>query len=571
MSSTRGTKPLDAWLAKVEKLPEPQRSALLREAKSTAVRKRVLKQADNPAALASLVDPSYVLTPAIEKIAESLEWALNTPRARLMITMPPQEGKTELTGVWTVIRALQMNPDTRIILASYSQDLAEVAASRARNIIAQHGTGAKDPLTGLEEDDLLGLELAYDKAAASHWRIRGHKGGVVAVGLAGTITGRPADLIIIDDPIKGMASADSAAERGRIINNYRGDLTTRLSATAPVILIQTRWHEQDLAGFILQQEESRPEERRRWRHVNIPALSVEGIPDALGRPPGVWMKSARGRTPDVWEEIREDVGERVFFALYEGDPTPPSGGLFKVDWFDRYRMMTTGSTVRRIVSVDPAETGRNDEAAIIGVAANRQGKVMWTHDWSDLMTSDQWTRKAILLALVTKAEEISFEAYTTEQTYARGFRDTWTDIRLQARLLRRHRGDVEAAAAELAQDERAPSDPVSALSELVGIEIPDQTRPPFRIHGFRGTGDKVARAGGARRALETGRLSVVGNLPGLEDQATQWQVGQDSPDRMDAAVNGYERMRDLMGRKSSVSTPVGSLADAGELLAQDIG
>lgn len=571
MSSTRETDPFDAWLRKVENLPEPQRSAVLREAKATAVRRRSLRAAKGPADLARSVDPEYVITPAIETISESLEWALNTPRARLMITMPPQEGKTELTAVWTVLRALQKNPDARIILASYSQDLAEVAATRARNMIAQHGTGARDALTGLEEEDRLGLELAHDKAAAAHWRIRGQKGGVVAVGLNGTITGRPADLIIIDDPIKGMATADSKAERAKIIQNYRGDLTTRLSASAPVILIQTRWHEQDLAGFILQQEEARPPERRRWRRVNIPALSVEGIPDALDRAPGVWMKSARGRTPDVWEEIREDVGERVFFALYEGDPTPPSGGLFKVAWFDRYRMTATGPTTRRLVSVDPAETGKNDEAAVIGVAANRQGKVMWTHDWSGLMTSDQWMRKAVLLALLTKAEEITFEAYTTEQTYARGFRDTWTDIRLQARLLRRHRGDVEAAAAELSLDERAPADPVAALSELVGVDVPDQQRPPFRIHGYRGTGDKIARAGGSRRAVETGRLSVVGTLAGLENQATQWQIGQGSPDRVDAAVNGYERMRELMGRRSSVSSPVGTLADAGDLLSQDIG
>lgn len=571
MSSTRETDPFDAWLRKVENLPEPQRTAVLREAKASAVRRRSLQTAQGPAELALSVDSDYVITPAIEMISESLEWALNTERARLMITMPPQEGKTELTAVWTVLRALQKNPDARIILASYSQDLAEVAATRARNMIAQHGTGARDPLTGLEEQDRLGLELAHDKAAAAHWRIRGQKGGVVAVGLNGTITGRPADLIIIDDPIKGMATADSKAERAKIIQNYRGDLTTRLSATAPVILIQTRWHEQDLAGFILQQEESRPAERRRWRRVNIPALSIEGIPDALDRAPGVWMKSARGRTPDVWEEIREDVGERVFFALYEGDPTPPSGGLFKVSWFDRYRMTATGPTTRRLVSVDPAETGKNDEAAVIGVAANRQGKVMWTHDWSGLMTSDQWMRKAVLLALLTKAEEITFEAYTTEQTYARGFRDTWTDIRLQARLLRRHHGDIESAAADLALDERAPADPVASLSELVGVDVPDQQRPPFRIHGYRGTGDKIARAGGSRRAVETGRLSVVGNLSGLENQATQWQVGQGSPDRVDAAVNGYERMRELMGRRSSVSSPVGTLADAGDLLSRDIG
>src|SRR5699024_5271377 len=136
---------------------------------------------------------------------------------RLLITMPPQEGKTELTGVWTVLRALQQDPDRRVILASYSSDLAEESSQRARNIIQAYGSEAKDTMTGREAPDKLGLALASDRARSANWRLKGFRGGMVSVGFGGTITGRPADCLIIDDPLKGMQQSDSATERRRVI------------------------------------------------------------------------------------------------------------------------------------------------------------------------------------------------------------------------------------------------------------------------------------------------------------------------------------------------------------------
>lgn len=93
------------------------------------------------------------------------------------------------------------------------------------------------------------------------------------------------------------------------------------------------------------------------------------------------------------------------------------------------------------------------------------------------------------------------------------------------------------------------------MRQLAGLQIPDQIEPPFRIHGHRGSGDKIARASGARQAASTGRLAILGSLPMLERQAVTWQQGQNSPDRMDAAVNGYERMMQLRGEKSVISVP----------------
>lgn len=553
-------KQLDQWFAKVNKLPTAEREAMLKWARAELVRGKSLKTCPSPAYLAKSVDPDYTITPAIALVSAAVEKARRTRRGRLVITMGPQEGKTELVAVWTVIRQLQDNMDTRIISASYSQDLAEQAASRARNVIAAHGSNAVDPLTKTAGTDKLGLALASDKAAASHWRIQGHRGGLIAVGLGGTITGRPADLLIIDDPLKGMQAADSPAERAKIISAFQGDLTTRLAPGAPIILIQTRWNEKDLAGWLLENEKDLPEDMRTWTHVNIPALSHPDIPDALNRPPGVWLESSRGRTVADWEATRKMVGERVFSALYQGIPTPIGGGLFSTDDFDRYRRSSTGPVLMRLVSIDPAETGRRDEAGLIGAAADGMGHVMWTHDWSGHMQSDQWSRKAVILALTIGASVISFEAYTTEQTYSRVIRDAWKTVRNQARILAAAEGDVDVAALILGEMEDPPADPLGDLQQLVGLTVPDQTDPPFQIKGWRGQGDKTARAIGAMQAAATGRLQIVGTLPTLEKQASTWQLGQSSPDRMDAAVNAYEHLVKLTGAESVIVTPQQAMA-----------
>lgn len=541
-----------------------QRAVLMAKLHREATRARVARQYPSPGALAQYVDGQTVQTPALELIDAAIERALHTRSGRLMVTIPPQEGKSTRVGVWTPIRALQLDPDRRCVLTSYAESLAQESSRQARNIINEHGSEATDPLTGIRVPDKLGLSLASDKSAAGHWRIKGHRGGMYVAGIEGGVTGRPADLLIIDDPFKGMEEADSAAQRAKVISFWQGVALTRLAPGAPVIIIQTRWHEQDLAGYLLAADRLLPEDSRRWELVNIPAIATEGVPDALGREPGTYLESARGRTPDDWETTKAAVGPRVWSALYQGQPTPTGGGLFSSDDFNRYRLAAAGATRMRLVSIDPAETGRRDEAGLVGAALTTDGRILWTHDWSARMTSDVWARKAVLLALTIGAAEISYEAYTTEQTYRRVILKAWQDVRDQARLIAAAGGSLEIAAAVLASNEDAPADALATLRELDAIEVPDQTDPPFRIHAYRGKGDKVARATGARQATSTGRLRVVGTLTVLENQATTWQIGQNSPDRMDAAVNAYERLIGLAGAASTIVTPGQAAAAAAQ-------
>lgn len=189
------------------------------------------------------------------------------------------------------------------------------------------------------------------------------------MGVGGSLTGQPADLLVIDDPLKGMTEADSKAEREKVITWWESIAQTRLAPGAPVIIIQTRWHENDLVGHILAQEATAGE--KEWRVVNLPAVAEGGVPDALEREPGEAMVSARGRTPQDFERIRRNVGERVWSALYQGTPTPLEGGLFSRAEMDATRGEAGMPMVGKIVTVDPSESGHGDEAGVLVLGGGR--------------------------------------------------------------------------------------------------------------------------------------------------------------------------------------------------------
>lgn len=139
--------------------------------------------------------------------------------------------------------------------------------------------------------------------------------------------------ILIDDPIKDLEQAQSPVYRERFQRFWQGVAVPRLGPGAKVILIQTRWHEEDAAGWLLRHEGDR-RDGGRWRVINIPAQAEEGEADPLGRVPGEYMISARGNRD--WEAIKKSVGPYVWSALYQGRPAPAEGGLFKRLWWRYY-------------------------------------------------------------------------------------------------------------------------------------------------------------------------------------------------------------------------------------------
>ena len=287
-----------------------------------------------PGALAKVLDPTTKQTPALDLIDAALVQVEAGACDRLIICMPPQEGKTtrvtKVGPLWALIR----NPDRRIVVVSYGADLANEFGRDIRAFITNN-QGEDDSLD-------LGLRIAPDNGAVSSWRLAGRRGGVRSIGLAGGITGRPADWLFIDDPVANRERAESEAYRRQAKDFWTSTGSTRLAPGAPVVLILTRWHEDDLAGWLLGREDG-----HRWRVINIPAQADhdpnKGQTDLLGREPGEYMASARcnartglARTAAEWEQIKVQAGSRDWQALYQGRPAPPEGGMFKRDWWQEY-------------------------------------------------------------------------------------------------------------------------------------------------------------------------------------------------------------------------------------------
>lgn len=275
-----------------------------------------------PGELARAFDPRTKQTPALDLIDAELVRAFNTPDARLIISMPPQEGKSTRVGVWFPLWVLSQKPDTRIVMTSFSDRLAR---RNSRNVRSQVRTNGAQ----------LGISMSQEIANQHEWRLADREGGIFATPVGGELTGQPADLLLIDDPHKGAKEAESEIQRDDVWEWWQSTASARLAPGAPVILILTRWHEDDLAGRFLSGEDA-----HRWRVVNIPARADhdpnKGQTDPLGREPGQWLQSARGRTDEQWRSIEVQVGSRVFNALYQGRPSPDSGDVWKRQWWRRY-------------------------------------------------------------------------------------------------------------------------------------------------------------------------------------------------------------------------------------------
>jgi predicted phage terminase large subunit-like protein len=229
---------------------------------------------------------------------------------KLMLFLPPGSGKSfyasQLFPAWYIGR----NPDHSIIAASHTQDLADRFGRRVRNLVASEA-----------HRNVFGVGVAADRQAAGQWETESG-GEYFAVGIGGSVTGRRANLGIIDDPVRGREDADSERARATAWEWYVNDFTPRLKPGASQILIMTRWHQDDLAGRLLDREAAA------WRVVELPMEARPG--DPLGREPGarLWpewfteeMVATAKRDPRAWN------------ALYQQQPVVEEGDYFKLDWF----------------------------------------------------------------------------------------------------------------------------------------------------------------------------------------------------------------------------------------------
>lgn len=245
-------------------------------------------------------------------IAE-LQRVASDPDARLMLFLPPGSAKSTYASVLFPAWFLAQEPALKVIGASYGASLAETFSGRVQRVIRDHsGT--------------LGYEL--EREAVDRWTTSA-EGEYLASGVGGPIAGFRCDLAIIDDPIKSQEEADSERYRDRAWEWYLSDLRPRLRPGGRIVLIMTRWHEDDLAGRILLHAPGD------WRVVKLPAIAEDD--DPLGRERGapLWADDPGYRYDLAITEARENYEKtgnlRAWYALYQQSPRALDGNLFRVD------------------------------------------------------------------------------------------------------------------------------------------------------------------------------------------------------------------------------------------------
>lgn len=229
---------------------------------------------------------------------------------RLMLFLPPRHGKSEQATIHYPAYRLLVDPSMRIIVGAYNHSLACNFSRQARRIAAKFD-----------------FPFAEDQNRQNQWGSV-HGGGLYAVGVGSGVTGFGADLVIIDDPVKSRAEAESPTYRQRVLDWYQNDLYTRLHPGAAIVLIMTRWHSLDLAGQLLDEAKNGGEH---WDVVSLPALAEHN--DPLGREPGAALWPER-YGPDDFARIKKAIGSYAFSALYQQSPSPRDGGFFRPEWFN---------------------------------------------------------------------------------------------------------------------------------------------------------------------------------------------------------------------------------------------
>lgn len=249
-------------------------------------------------------------------------------KKRVMFFMPPGSAKSTYGSVTFPTWFMGRHPSKNIITTSYGDELAKKFGRKCRAI-------TRSP----EFSELFEAELVQDNRAVDDWALT-NGSTFMSGGILSGITGNRADGLVIDDPVKGRQDADSPTIRNKTWDAYLTDLRTRLKPNGWIVIIQTRWHEDDLAGRILPENydgESgwiQGRDGEEWYVVSLQA-QAERDDDPLGRNRGDWLWT-EWFSPAHWEQERITQGERNWAALYQQRPKPLEGSIFKKAWTNRY-------------------------------------------------------------------------------------------------------------------------------------------------------------------------------------------------------------------------------------------
>jgi predicted phage terminase large subunit-like protein len=310
-----------------------------------------------------------------ETICAALEEVEKGHYQRLIISMPPRHGKSELASRRFPAWFLGRDPYRQVLFATYNAELAESFGRKVREIMRLPSFQQVFP----------GCKLRQGSASAN--RIETEEGGLGQfVGVGGGLTGKGADLMIIDDPIKGREEADSQSAREKLWTWFTQEAFSRLMPGGRVVIIMTRWHEDDLIGRLTDPTNPcyREELAKKWRVLSLPAIA--GHDDPMGRKPGEALWPERFDLEFLNEaKLQDPTG---FSALYQGNPTPDDGDFFKREWLKFYQPDQLPRNLRIYVASDHAVSTAQqaDKTCLLPIGLDEDDNI-----W---VLPDVWWRKA---------------------------------------------------------------------------------------------------------------------------------------------------------------------------------
>jgi len=308
------------------------------------------------------------LEPITAMLEQSLRGEVSEHQPRhLILSVPPRHGKSEQVTVRYPAYLLERWPKLRTIVGAYNSALVQKFSRKTRRIAAKR------------------IELSKDANTASEWETA-EGGGLRAVGAGGGVTGHGANLIIIDDPVKSREEANSETYREKIWDWFTDDIFTRLEPGGVMIIIMTRWHEDDLVGRILKSDFADD-----FEVINLAAEAEYG--DPLGRPVGAALCPARFNEAAL-AKLRTILG-RSYYSLYQGRPAAVEGDIINIGWFKRYRYRPSFITI--VQSWDTAQKAslKNDYNVCTTWGETEQGDAYLLDVYREKMEYPKLKRAAI--------------------------------------------------------------------------------------------------------------------------------------------------------------------------------
>ncbi len=332
----------------------------------------------------------YEVQPVHRFLAETLERIERGELKRVIFTLPPRTGKTRMTSqkfpTWFVGR----NPRRSVIVATYNGIFAR-----------DFGTAIKESLTSDRYRQIFpSVDLVSSARSAERMTMRNYGGSIFCIGRGNAATGRGADLMILDDLIKDRKEANSIVIRDSIWQWFTSVAMTRqMSSAAAVIIIMTRWHEDDLVGRLTDPNNAfyKEDEAKQWVVINVPAIAEER--DLLGRAPGEVLWPAR--FPREFLEEHKTRDPQAFNALYQGRPSPEEGEFFRVADIRTYTPRELPKDLRYYITSDHSVTvGPHSNKTCILVGGVDENLDLWLVDcfWRKVDTEAAVEAMLILMA-----------------------------------------------------------------------------------------------------------------------------------------------------------------------------